>query len=74
VDRDWAKRTKGLLRAEMVRRQVSYRELAELLGKIGVKDTEQNLRNKVHRGAFTAIFLVQALTAMGVQSLRLDES
>ena len=72
-DRDWVAHTKALLRAEMVKRGVSYAGLVEKLAAIGVRDTEANLRNKISRGGFTGAFLVQCLTAMGVIALRLDD-
>jgi hypothetical protein len=71
---EWADDVKRLLRAEMTRRGVTYEELSEKLAAIGVKDTAVNLRNKVARGRFSAFFLVQCLTAMGAQALRLSES
>lgn len=70
---EWAEDVKRLLRAEMTRRGVSYEALAERLAAIGVKDTAVNLRNKVARGRFSAAFLAQCLTAMGVRSIRLGE-
>jgi hypothetical protein len=70
---EWAEDTKRLLRAEMARRGVTYEELAEKLAAIGVQDTAVNLRNKVARGRFSAVFLVQCLTAMGARALRLSE-
>jgi hypothetical protein len=70
---DWTAKTKGLLRGEMVKRGVSYAQLVEKLAVIGVKDSEANLRNKISRGGFTAAFLVQCLSAMGVQALRLED-
>ena len=73
MERDWTAHTKGLLRGEMVKRGVSYAALVEKLAAIGVKDSEANLRNKISRGGFTASFLVQCLTAMGVNALRLDD-
>lgn len=68
---DWEERAKGLLRGEMARRGVTYAQLAEKLATIGVDDNERNLRNKVSRGKFTAGFLLQCLTALGVSSLQL---
>jgi hypothetical protein len=58
----------------MARRGVTYEELAEKLAAIGVKDTAVNLRNKVARGRFSAVFLVQCLEAMGARTLRLSEN
>lgn len=74
MDRDWTVYVKGLLRSEMARRQISYQDLADKLGDIGVKESEANLRNKVSRGSFTAVFLIQCLVAIGCSSLRLDDT
>lgn len=69
---DWEARAKGLLKAELKRRGVSYQALAEKLGDIGITDSEPNIRNKIARGAFTAQFLLQCLEAIGAKELRLD--
>lgn len=69
---DWEERAKGLLRAEMARRSVTYAQLVERLAAIGVDDNERNLRNKVSRGKFTAGFLLQSLVALGVKDLRIE--
>jgi hypothetical protein len=70
---EWAEDVKRLLRAEMTRRGVTYEDLAERLAAIGVRDTAVNLRNKVARGRFSAVFLVQCLRAIGARALRLSE-
>lgn len=72
TDKEWQDRVKGLLKAELKRRNLSYRDLAEKLAAIGVSDTELNIKNKISRGGFTAVFLVQCLEAIGATTLRLD--
>ena len=69
---DWSAYAKGVLRAEMIRKGMSYADLVRVLGESGVKDNEANLRNRVSRGTFTAAFLFQCLHAMGVTTLHLD--
>jgi hypothetical protein len=69
---DWEEKAKGLLRAEMARKGVTYAQLVEKLATIGVDENERNLRNKVSRGKFTAGFFIQCLTALGCSSLRLE--
>jgi hypothetical protein len=44
------------------------------LADIGVKETEPNIRNKLARGKFTAVFFLRCLKAIGVTSLRLEDS
>ena len=70
---DWTARTKNLLKAELKREGVSYAELAKRLAAVGVTDSERNLANKIARGSFTAVFLIQCMTAIGAKSLRLTD-
>ena len=56
----WEARAKGLLKAELKRRGVSYAQLVEKLAAIGVTETEPNIRNKLARGKFTAVFMLHA--------------
>ena len=74
MDTDWQTRVKGILKSELKRRNVSYKDLVDKLGAIGVRETEPNIRTKISRGGFTAVFFVQCLTAIGAHTLRLDES
>ena len=62
-----------LLRAEMASRGITYEELVDRLAAIDVQDTAVNRRNKVARGRFSAVFLVQCLRAIGARALRLNE-
>jgi hypothetical protein len=70
-DDQWVNLVKGILRAEMTRRGVTYEGLSERLAELGVKDTAVNIRNKVARGGFSATFFVQCLAALGCQTVRL---
>jgi len=72
MDRDWTQFVKGILRAELKRRGLTYKELAEKLGEIGIKDSERNIANKVARGTFTAVFFLQCLTAIGCRTIHLE--
>jgi hypothetical protein len=73
TDQEWHALVKGMLRAEMARRGVTYDQLVAKLAEIGVKEEPKNLRNKVARGGFSAVFFVQCLRAVGAKTLRLDD-
>ena len=60
-----------LLKAELKREGVTYKELVEKLDAIGVQEKEVNIRNKLARGKFSAAFLFYCLEAIGVSELRL---
>ena len=73
IDEKWEGLAKGLLKAELKRRNMTYADLVGRLTELGVKEEELNLRNKVARGKFTAAFFLQCLSAIGVQTLRLED-
>lgn len=68
-DKEWQDRVKGILKAELKRRNLSYKQLAERLAAMGVHETERNINNKISRGGFSAVFFVQCLIAAGCQSV-----
>lgn len=71
ADTEWEAKVKGLLKGELKRRNVSYAQLVEKLAEIGVHESEPNIRNKLSRGKFTAVFLVQCLEAIGAREVRI---
>ena len=72
-DQEWQAEVKGMLRAEMTRRGITYDQLSTRLAEIGVKADPHVLRNKVARGGFSAVFFVQCLRAIGCQTVRLAD-
>lgn len=73
VDQQWENKVKGLLKAELKRRNVSYQDLVSKLAALGVSETPENIANKISRGKFTAVFLMQCLEAIECQTIRLSE-
>ncbi|MFM9276377.1 DUF6471 domain-containing protein, partial [Pseudarthrobacter sp. NKDBFgelt] len=49
-------------------------QLVEKLAAIGVSETEPNIRNKLARGKFTAVFMLQCLAAVGARSIMIDDA
>lgn len=74
TDKAWEGLVKNMLRAEMTRRGISYAALADRLGELGITDNELNLRNKVSRGRFTSVFLMQCFMSLGVKWIEMPES
>ena len=70
-DDEWVEHAKGVLKAELKRRNLSYRDLAERLTAAGIKENERNLTNKISRGTFTAAFLLQCLRVIGCDAVDL---
>jgi Domain of unknown function (DUF6471) len=67
-----AEDVKGILKAELKRRGMTYADLVERLAQQGVAESEANLRNKISRGSFTAAFFLQCLVAIGCEYVRIE--
>lgn len=70
-DDAWDQLVKNMLRAEMMRRGMSYEQLVTRLADLGIEENVLNLRNKVARGRFTASFFTQCMIAIGVSNLQI---
>jgi hypothetical protein len=70
----WTKVVLKILKAELAKRDFTYSELKDKLEKIGVKESEANIKNKLSRGTFSAIFFLKCLRAMEVQTLFFDDA
>jgi hypothetical protein len=74
IKTDWETRTANLLKSELKRKGVTYGQLVQRLAEMGVPEKEVNIRNKLARGKFTAVFLIQCLEAIGCQTLRVSDA
>jgi hypothetical protein len=72
--KDWVAQVKGILKAELKRRDLSYADLAKKLTTLGIKDNERNISNKISRGTFTAVFFVQCMEAIGAKTIHLEDN
>ena len=61
-----------IVRAELVRRGITYKGLAARLVAMGVKQTERSIANKMSRGTFTFVFVLQCLQAIGAKSMTFE--
>ena len=71
LTQEFEERAKNLLKGELKRRGVGYRELGRETDRDGRSETERNIANKISRGGFTAAFLMQCLEAIGAKEMRL---
>jgi len=68
----WENEARRIVKAELVRRGVTYEALAKRLQGIGVTETERSIANKMSRGTFSFVFFLQCMKAIGVNSVSLD--
>jgi hypothetical protein len=69
----WEDRARRFLKAELARAEIGYRELAERLGKQGLRETEASIANKISRGSFPATFLLASLKAIDRDQVSLQD-
>lgn len=69
----WVRLSQNILKAELKRRNIGYRDLAEKLTAMGTPETDRNIANKISRGGFTAAFFIECLLAIGCQSVKLTD-
>lgn len=70
----WNEAAKGLLRAELKRRDLTYIDLAERLKAVGIEETPNSIAKKVNRGTFSAAFLLASMKAIGCPAVRVEDA
>ncbi len=70
-EEEWKEYAKCLLKAEVIRKNLSMIDVAKKLEAIGISEKPQNISNKTNRGTFGAIFMLQILKAIGCKDVRL---
>lgn len=69
----WNEAASRLLKIEMVKNGVSYKELARRLEKSGGQvETVSALITRVNRGTFTLAFFLEAATAIGTDAVHIS--
>ena len=66
---DWNAEARNVLKGALKRQGMSYVLLRQGLSKMGIEETEANLRNKINRGTFSTAFFLQCFAVMGNASL-----
>jgi hypothetical protein len=66
VNTEYEEKAKALLRFAMSQRGVGPEELAEKLNKLGVEISAGGIANKISRGGFSSMFLLQCMDALEI--------
>jgi hypothetical protein len=72
-EEEWAARAAAFLKHKLRESEVTYAELAKLLKKHGLKETEASIRNKLARGTFPATFFLACIAAIELEGVALEE-
>lgn len=69
----WEKEAKRIIRSNLERKGVKYKELSEKLKKIGVEETPGAINSKINRGSFSFVFFMQCMKVLEVQKINLED-
>ncbi len=67
----WKRRSKRLIKSELIKRGVSHEELAKRLNQLGIEETKSSIDSKISRGTFSAAFLLQSLYVLECDFLQI---
>lgn len=67
---DWNNEARRILKAELARRDLTYKQLLKQLHEAGmVEETERSIVNKVSRGTFSFAFFIMCMRALGAEQI-----
>ena len=68
---DWKSEARAILRANLDRKYVSFKDLSRALAAIGIDEDHKALSNKITRGTFSFAFFLQCMRALNEDVVRL---
>lgn len=71
TEKEYIQKAKTIIKTELVKRDIDYPRLADMMLKIGIDDNRNNLSNKINRGTFSFVFVMQVFDALGIESIDL---
>jgi len=72
-EKEWAARASRFVKAELKRRDVGYKELADRLQAHGMQETESGIASKLSRGTFAVTFFLAVLAVLEMDGVRLED-
>jgi hypothetical protein len=62
----WNEQAKGILKAQLARRNMRYHDLALALQAIGLEENQNSISTKLNRGTFSFAFFLQCMYALRI--------
>ena len=72
-EKEWANKARQFIKAELKRKSVSYKELADRLVAHGLVETESGIASKLSRGTFAVTFFLATLAVLELEGVRLED-
>ncbi|MDD4855053.1 MAG: DUF6471 domain-containing protein [Sulfuricurvum sp.] len=68
----WNEQAKGILKAQLARRNMRYHDLALALQAMGLEENQNTIATKLSRGTFSFAFFIQCMYALRMDSIELN--
>ncbi len=70
---NWKDAAKKIVKAEMLKRNITNQALADALVVMGLNESAATVQNKIYRSSFSATFFLQCMKAMRVDQITLSD-
>ena len=71
-DENWNDQAKGILKAQLARKNIKYHDLARRLNGIGIEENQNTIATKLSRGTFSFAFFLQCMYVLGINTIDLN--
>lgn len=68
----WNEQAKGILKAQLARRNMRYHDLALALQAMGLEENQNSIATKMSRGTFSFAFFLQCMYALRIDNIELN--
>lgn len=69
---NWDANARNILKAEIVRRGMTYERIAKRMRDMGIEETSSSIANKMSRGTFSFVFFLQCMRALGADNVVIE--
>ena len=70
---NWTEQAANILKIELIKKNMTYTQLAEHLQAIGIDESDSTIRQKIFRGTFQLSFFLQCIVVLDIKTLKFDE-
>ena len=71
-EENWNDQAKGILKAQLARKNIKYHDLARRLNAIGIEENQNTIATKLSRGTFSFAFFLQCMYVLRINTIDLN--
>ena len=71
-EENWNEQAKGILKAQLARKNIKYHDLARRLNAIGIEENQNTIATKLSRGTFSFAFFLQCMYVLRIDKIDLN--